>query len=421
MQRRGWMAHSIKNAETTADHIFRTTVLAWVLNKKKGNNQERVLKTALIHDLCEVFGGDETPYDPLLPEKLNFLTAKKARKILEKWPKFTQQQKKDKFNRKHKKELEGLRQLIKKLPPSLRQETMRLWENFELGKSKEGRFVKQADKIENFLQGTEYWKEQGKIKHQLWDRWAKEILDDKIILEFKGAIDRKFLKDKKRGNELEGFMDQALEFLLKIGRLKRVKQEKWKIRGIKNSETVAQHIFRVTIMAWFLAEKKGNLDIDKIIKIALVHDFCDMEGCHESLCDVAAKKSNNFLIWQKRKKLNQFPRLPKGERLRWYLDNNKKERECIKKLAKHLPKGLREEIVSLWIEFTEGLTKEGRFVKQVAKIESLLQAMEYARENRKFPIALWWVEIREIVDDPVLVQFLKELDKSFDYNRKKIA
>jgi putative hydrolases of HD superfamily len=415
IERRGWIAHRIKKAETTADHIFRTTIMAWILNKQKDLNEEKVLKTALIHDLCEIYGGDETPYDPLLPEKLNFLSLAKTRKILEKWPKFTPQQKREKHRIKYKRELQGLNRLTKTLPASLREEIRQLWKDFEEGKTKEGRFVKQIDKMENFLQGMEYWKEQGKIHYQLWDRWAKEILDDKIILSFKEAINRKFFKAKKQGSDSEKFMDQALEFLINVGKLKRIKQRKWIIRGIKQSESVAQHVFRATIMAWVLAERNKSLDVKQVIKIVLIHDLCDLEGCHESLCDVAVIKNPNYIkFWERRKKLKEFPRLPKGERLKWFVSQNEKEKKCIIRLMKDLPKGTQEELASLRIDFAEGLTKEGRFVKQAVKAESLLQAMEYGKEYKKFPTNPWWVEIREAVDNPVLIELLKEIDKRFD-------
>ena len=415
-QRRGWMAHRIKRAETTADHVFRVAILSWVLNKKKGLDEEKVLKTALVHDLCEVYGGDETPYDPLLPKNINFLSSVKVQKILEKWPKFTAEQKKEKFRIKYKRELLGLNKLIKTLPPPLKKEILELWKDFEQGLTKEGRFVKQIDKMENFLQGMEYLKEQRKINYRLWDRWIQEILDDKIILQFKNAINRKFFEKGKQGNdELDKFMDKALDFLINTGKLKRIKQKKWIIRGIKEPESMAQHTFRTSIMAWILAKRDQTLNIKKIIKIALIHNLCDLEGCHESLCDLAVIKNPNYIkFWERRKKLSEFPRLSKEERLKWFFNKNEKERKRIGELIKNLPKTMQEELASLWIDFAEGLTKEGRFVKQVSKIESLLQAMEYNRDHKKFPINLWWVEIREAVDAPILVELLKKIDKKFD-------
>jgi len=192
-KRRGWLAHKIKNPETTASHIFRATLLAWVLaRKKKGLNIEKVLKMTLIHDLCEVHTKDETPYDPLLPDNLQ--DREKVEKVLDKWPNFTLKQKREKIFKKYKREFRSLKKLVSGLPQDLKEEIINLWREFENGLSEEGRFVKQIDKAENYLQGMEYWKRYGKIRQKLWARWAKEIFDDSVIVKFFRALDDKLIK-----------------------------------------------------------------------------------------------------------------------------------------------------------------------------------------------------------------------------------
>lgn len=185
--RRGWQLHQIKNPETTAEHIFRIAIIAWTLGKMKKLDMERVIKMALIHDLCEVYAPDLTPYDPLLPKD-----KKKIMEALKRWPKFTPALKIKKHKEKHKTESLALNKLIAKLPPGLKSEIKNLWMDFEKGLTKEGRFVKQVDKAENFLQGMEYWKKYGKIQHKLWVRWIKEIIDDPILVEFIKTVENKF-------------------------------------------------------------------------------------------------------------------------------------------------------------------------------------------------------------------------------------
>jgi 5'-deoxynucleotidase YfbR-like HD superfamily hydrolase len=73
-----------------------------------------------------------------------------------------------------------------------------LWLDYEKGLTAEGRFVKQADKTINLLQGLEYWKKYGKIQHHLWIRRAKEVLDDPILLEFLEVIEKEFFKEKPK-------------------------------------------------------------------------------------------------------------------------------------------------------------------------------------------------------------------------------
>lgn len=190
--RRGWVVHQIKNPETTAEHIFRMTIIAWALGRKRKMNLERIIKMALVHDLCEVYAPDFTPYDPLLPKN-----KKKIMEVLKKWPKFSPALKIKQYKRKFKLEFESLNKLTSKLPPDLKAEIKNLWLEYEKGLTKEGRFLKQIDKVENLLQGMEYWKKYGKIQHRLWMRWIKEILDDPVLLEFIKILEEKFCRKCK--------------------------------------------------------------------------------------------------------------------------------------------------------------------------------------------------------------------------------
>lgn len=191
--RRGWQLHSIKNAESTAEHIFRTALVAWILGREKGLDVGRVIKLALVHDLCEVYAPDMTPYDPLLRKD-----GKNAAKILKSWPKLTPALKMKKQEKKYALESKSLDKLTSSLPPLLRAEIKNLWLDFEKGLTKEGRFVKQVDKIENLLQGLEYWKRYGKIQHRLWMRWIKEIIDDPVLLEFIKVAENNFCGNNKK-------------------------------------------------------------------------------------------------------------------------------------------------------------------------------------------------------------------------------
>lgn len=186
-KRRGWIIHQIKNPETTAEHIFHLSLLVWFLGKRKKINLSRAIKMALIHDLCEVYAPDLTPYDPLLPKNKN-----KMMEVLKCWPKFAPGLKEKKEKEKVRAESTALDKLILKLPPDLKFEIKSLWIDFLKGLSREARFVRQADKIANFLQGIQYWKKYGKIQHKLWMRWIKEITDDPILLSFVRSVEKKF-------------------------------------------------------------------------------------------------------------------------------------------------------------------------------------------------------------------------------------
>ncbi len=191
--RRGWVINDIKNPESIAEHTFRAAVMAWVLGDKKKNlNIEKVLKMALMHDLCEVYAGDTTPYDSILPR-----SKKKRAELMKTWPRFSNAERRRLAKEKHKRENKALEQLIKNLPIGLKKEMKSLWLDYENGLSAEGRFFRQMDRIENFLQSMEYWQKYKKPPQGPWWAWARELFDDPLLLDIIGEMDKKFHKDKK--------------------------------------------------------------------------------------------------------------------------------------------------------------------------------------------------------------------------------
>ena len=188
LPRRGWVINQIKNPESIAEHIFRTAIMSWILGgEKKGLNLEKLIKMALIHDLCEVYAGDITPYDSILPR-----SKKKLRELMKIWPRFPITERKKRAIDKLKKERRALEKLISKLPARFKKEIRNLWLDYEKGLSPEGRFFRQADRAENFLQALEYWKKYKNPPLGPWWLWAREFFDDPLLLEFIKALDKKF-------------------------------------------------------------------------------------------------------------------------------------------------------------------------------------------------------------------------------------
>lgn len=194
-KRKGWtVLHNIKNSESTADHIFRVAILAWILGQEKKLNLEKVIKMALIHDICEVYAEDETPYDPVLPKdrkKIKEIIKKRSRTL------YSLKEREEKLKRKFENEFKALKKITSKLPRKLRKEMIELWLEFENRSTKEGKFVKQLDKMENLLQALEYWKEQGQIQRDLWIIAAREWCIDPLLIEILNEIDKKFSKKRK--------------------------------------------------------------------------------------------------------------------------------------------------------------------------------------------------------------------------------
>ncbi len=67
-------------------------------------------------------------------------------------------------------------------------------------------------------------------------------------------------------------MDRIVEFLFEVGMLKRTPRSGWQFLGA-GSESVAEHVFRTTMIAFVLARLDGAVDADKVLRLALAHDL----------------------------------------------------------------------------------------------------------------------------------------------------
>lgn len=201
---------------------------------------------------------------------------------------------------------------------------------------------------------------------------------------------------------------KLIHFFTTVGRLKKTKRTGWVLRGVKEPESIADHTFRMALMAWFLAKGKG-LNCAKVIKMALVHDLCevyagDMTPHDEQVSHGLDADKNIF---------NRWPRQSKEKKERLVKKKHEKERESLEKIIGDLPEELQNEVESLWLEYEEGMTEEGKFLRQLDRVENVLQASEYQAENKKLPMGSFWEQIRELVDDPDLISFVKAVDAHF--------
>lgn len=209
-------------------------------------------------------------------------------------------------------------------------------------------------------------------------------------------------------------MNNLLEFFIEVGELKRMPKRGWVLREVKNPETIASHTFRAVLMAWILGNRKTGLNMERLLKIAIVHDLCEVYAGDATPYDTILPKSKKKI----KELMKTWPRFTEEERNKIAKDKHKKEKECLDRLLENLPRTTRFEMKNLWMDYESGLTPEGRFFKQADSLENFLQAAEYGKIDKNFPQKPWWLQIRELVDDPVLLEFIKEMDKKFHKNKK---
>eukprot|EP01018_Ginkgo_biloba_P023918 Gb_23596 [translate_table: standard] len=146
----------------------------------------------------------------------------------------------------------------------------------------------------------------------------------------------------------------AIDFLTLCQLLKTTKRKGWLNHGIKNAESIADHMYRMAAMALIAVDVPG-INRDRCVKMAIVHDIAEA-----IVGDITPSDG-----------------IPKEEKSR-------REREALDEMCRVLGGGSRaEEIKELWNEYENNSSREANLVKDFDKVELILQALEYETEHGK--------------------------------------
>jgi putative hydrolase of HD superfamily len=167
------------------------------------------------------------------------------------------------------------------------------------------------------------------------------------------------------------------------GKLKRVRRKGWVDRGVADAESVADHSYRLALLAWALARERG-LDADRAVKIALLHDLAEAEVGDETPFDEALAASEFD-----RARFDQPA--PRDEARR--AAKHARERAAIDRLAAQLPATVAAELIELTADYDAQRSAESRLVKQLDRVETMLQAEEYLAEQPDLPIGSFRHEV----------------------------
>ncbi len=190
------------------------------------------------------------------------------------------------------------------------------------------------------------------------------------------------------GNNLEKIFD----FLHKIENLKSTLRYNKVTSGRKESS--ADHSWRLALTTFIIADElKLNLDINKSIKIALVHDLAEaLTGDIDAIQIAEGKVSIE--------------------------EKNKQEIKAIKELKDILPENIGEEISNLWHEYEKGITRESKFIKALDKIETLTQLVESGYKTYDKPKFIANYANKSVKQFPELSEMLnilkRKLESEFD-------
>jgi putative hydrolase of HD superfamily len=179
-----------------------------------------------------------------------------------------------------------------------------------------------------------------------------------------------------RADELDG----VLAFLRAAERLKTVTRSGWTSTG--EAESVAEHTWRLCLMAMVLYGRGEGIDLAKLLKMCLIHDLGEAIGG-----DVPAPA--------------QVAGSPKAGQ----------ERADLLSLVEPLPAAGRREILDLWDEYEAASSPEAKLAKGLDKLETILQHTQ-GRNPDDFDYAfnLDYGQ-RYTAADPVLAALRSRLDE----------
>ena len=142
-------------------------------------------------------------------------------------------------------------------------------------------------------------------------------------------------------------IESTLAFLRAAEKLKTTHRSGYTSAG--NPESVAEHTWRLCLMAMLIAPEMPEIDVARLLRICLVHDLGEAVGG-----DVPAPE--------------QARRAAAGEP-----SKAADERRDLVALAALLPAHRRDEVVALWDEYAAGATREAQLAKALDKLETILQ------------------------------------------------
>ena len=142
---------------------------------------------------------------------------------------------------------------------------------------------------------------------------------------------------------------EYIEFLNKIEKLKCNTRHSWTSSG--RHESVAEHSWRLAVMAMLCADEYPELDMNKVIKMCLIHDFGEaITGDIPSF---------------------------------WKTEQNEAEEDlAVTHLLSMLPAEMQQDLHSLFTEMNDMQTSEAKLYKALDNLEGVLS-------HNEAPISTW--------------------------------
>ena len=197
------------------------------------------------------------------------------------------------------------------------------------------------------------------------------------------------------------FMQLALD-------LKKVQRQGWIDRGVPNPESSADHSWSVAFFGWLLAQERDDLNAERIMLMALVHDLPEALAGDATPFDRHRADDGTIAA-------DHFRAAPVYDPSESD-EKHRREREALAQMTANLPRELGDLLIAIWDEYRANLTREARFVRDLDKLETVLQAEAYLEAHPNIVIDSFRAGADRDIDDPQLRTLLASIRDSSQAN-----
>jgi putative hydrolase of HD superfamily len=150
---------------------------------------------------------------------------------------------------------------------------------------------------------------------------------------------------------------EILKFFFEMGQLSRVKREGWRLLGMENPESIADHSLRAAQIGWVLAKLEGYKDPNEVATMLVFHDI------GETRIGDIHKLANRYVT----------------------ADEATAVREQVSRLG-----DAGDDVLTLWHQIEDKNTEAGIIAKDADLLELAVRAREYM--ERGYDDASEWFE-----------------------------
>jgi putative hydrolase of HD superfamily len=174
---------------------------------------------------------------------------------------------------------------------------------------------------------------------------------------------------------------------------------RWIDRGVNDPESGADHSWGVALLAWLLARDQPDLDREHVLLLGLVHDLPEAVAGDPTPFDHVRDSAGVIAA-------NHFSTAP-GYTDSARVAKRQAEFAALDDMLRDLPTALAHDIRDAWHEYEASQTPEALFVRQIDKLETLLQAEDYLDQQADLVIDSFRLGARRDVSEPGLTALLE--------------